>query len=159
MKFSLQKNIKQNKINKSFIGLLTKKNFSSNFKIDPKFVEEYNKNGYAHIKGVFSSDQIEEIKAEAQDIIKKSDVSELKSKFDTNHRNDDKYFIESGDKIRFFLEQNAFNEEGKLVHPIKESINKIGHGINLRFFFKIFFVFLFFFILFCFVFFLFLFKF
>ena len=109
--------------------IIYSKRFTTNLKIDPKFVEEYNEKGYAHIKGVFSSDQIEELKSEAQDIIKRSDINELKSKFDTSHRNDDKYFIESGDKIRFFLESNAFNEEGKLVHPIKESINKIGHGI------------------------------
>ena len=131
MKISIKKfqgNNKSNILNNFF---LNSKKFTTNFKIDPKFVQEYNENGFAHIKGVFSSDQIEELKAEAQDIIKKSDINELKSKFDTSHRNDDKYFIESGDKIRFFLEQNAFNEEGKLVHPIKESINKIGHGIFL----------------------------
>jgi hypothetical protein len=34
-------------------------------KIDTKFVEEYNQKGYGHIKGVFSYDQIEELKSEA----------------------------------------------------------------------------------------------
>ena len=125
MKLSIKKFQGAYKLSNIF---LNSRRFSTNFKMDPKFVEDFREKGFAHIKGVFSSDQIEEIKAEVQDIIKKSDISELKSKFDTNHKNDDSYFIESGDKIRFFLEQNAFNEEGKLIHPIRESINKIGHG-------------------------------
>jgi len=100
-------------------------NFS---KFDNKFVKEYQENGYAHISGVFPKDLIDELKAEVNTIIEKSDINEMKSKFDTTHESSDKYFIQSGDKIRFFLEKNAFDDKGNLIHPIKDSINKIGHG-------------------------------
>ena len=43
---------------------------------------------------------------------------------------DDQYFLTSGDKIRYFLEIEAVDREGKLTTPTKErAVNKIGHGI------------------------------
>ncbi|KAI9302554.1 hypothetical protein BJ944DRAFT_144076, partial [Cunninghamella echinulata] len=43
----------------------------------------------------------------------------------------DDYFLESGDKIRFFFEEGAFNEQGELTRPKEKAINKIGHGLHI----------------------------
>jgi phytanoyl-CoA hydroxylase len=42
----------------------------------------------------------------------------------------DKYFEESGDKIRFFFEHDAFDEKGNLVQSKENSLNKIGHAMH-----------------------------
>ena len=42
----------------------------------------------------------------------------------------DKYFLESGDKIRFFFEQRAFNADGALRQDKTQSLNKIGHALH-----------------------------
>jgi phytanoyl-CoA hydroxylase len=40
----------------------------------------------------------------------------------------DRYFLESGDKIRFFLEQEAVDADGQLNRPKELAVNKIGHA-------------------------------
>ena len=42
----------------------------------------------------------------------------------------DSYFIDSGDKIRCFFEENAFNVDGSLKGPKELSINKVGHALH-----------------------------
>lgn len=42
----------------------------------------------------------------------------------------DDYFLSSGDKIRFFLEDDAFDAQGNLTKPKDKSVNKIGHGLH-----------------------------
>jgi phytanoyl-CoA hydroxylase len=42
----------------------------------------------------------------------------------------DAYFYESGDKIRFFLEDDAFDEAGVLRQSKHDSLNKMGHAMH-----------------------------
>ena len=42
----------------------------------------------------------------------------------------DKYFEESGDKIRFFFESDAFDEKGELRQSKEDSLNKMGHAMH-----------------------------
>lgn len=107
-----------------------RRNFCQNLEklFDSKKVQFFKENGYAVIDKAFSSDFIDELKAEIASVVNKVDPDEMKSFFDTGSGNSDDYFLQSGDKIRFFLEKNAYDSKGNLIHPLKESINKIGHG-------------------------------
>lgn len=40
----------------------------------------------------------------------------------------DEYFLTSGDKVRFFLEEDAI-QDGKLNRPKELAVNKMGHGV------------------------------
>jgi phytanoyl-CoA hydroxylase len=60
------------------------------------------------------------------------DPAEVRSAFSTKtdeHQADD-YFVSSGDKIRFFFESGAFDEEGNLVQSKVDSLNKAGHAMH-----------------------------
>lgn len=58
-------------------------------------------------------------------------ICRLQTKFttgDDNHVGDD-YFLTSGDKIRYFLEEDAV-KDGKLIREKQRAVNKIGHGAS-----------------------------
>jgi phytanoyl-CoA hydroxylase len=57
---------------------------------------------------------------------------ETRSVFSTREqtRTTDDYFLESGDKIRFFFEEDAIAPDGSFRQPVARSINKIGHALH-----------------------------
>lgn len=52
------------------------------------------------------------------------------TKFTTSEKEHvgDEYFLTSGDKIRYFLDEDALDKEGKLTREKQKAVNKIGHG-------------------------------
>jgi phytanoyl-CoA hydroxylase len=70
--------------------------------------------------------------ARADELVREFDPAGVVSIFSTHEqtRTSDDYFLGSGDKIRFFFEENAFNPEGSLRQPKERSINKIGHALH-----------------------------
>lgn len=47
-----------------------------------------------------------------------------------NNQSKETYFLESGDKIRYFYEGGALNESGELLVDPSVALNKIGHALH-----------------------------
>ena len=92
----------------------------------------WNENGFLIIDNFYSNSECDNLKLRALELVKNFDPYLDKSIFDTKDQNivKDKYFIDSGDKIRFFFEQGAFDKDGSLKNSVELLINKIGHAIH-----------------------------
>ena len=95
-------------------------------------IEYFEQNGYLVLEDFVSKDACEALSYRATEIVDAFDPSESVSIFTTNEqtRHSDRYFLESGDKIRCFFEEEAFAENGELRQAKSKSINKIGHAMH-----------------------------
>jgi len=97
-----------------------------------EMVEAYREAGVIVLKGFVAKEECDRLRRRAMELVDEFDPSELRSVFSsaTQTQHDDSYFIESGDKIRFFLEDDAFDEDGQLRQAKEHSVNKIGHAMH-----------------------------
>jgi phytanoyl-CoA hydroxylase len=95
-------------------------------------IEGYRSAGVLVLRDFVSVDDCARLRQRAAELVDAFDPGEVRSVFSTTKQTqlDDRYFIESGDKIRFFLEDDAFDEAGNLRQPKEQSLNKMGHAMH-----------------------------
>ena len=101
-------------------------------RLDAAALAAYRAAGVLVIEGFESVARCEALKARIHELIDAFDPASVPSVFSTTDQEqlDDRYFIESGDKIRFFLEPDAISADGELNRPKHEALNKIGHALH-----------------------------
>ncbi|HXD34432.1 MAG TPA: phytanoyl-CoA dioxygenase family protein [Pyrinomonadaceae bacterium] len=95
-------------------------------------LELYRRDGYLVIEDFVSGEVCDQLRQRAAQLVKDFDPAEAISIFSTHEQSRlaDDYFLESGDKIRFFFEEGAFLPDGTLRQDKEKSINKIGHALH-----------------------------
>lgn len=93
---------------------------------------DYDRHGFLVLDHFVEGDACDALRERARELVNEFVPAGLSSIFSTHEQSRlvDDYFMTSGDKIRFFFEENAFNADGTLKQDKSRSINKIGHALH-----------------------------
>ena len=92
----------------------------------------YKRDGFLILRDFVPTATCDELRRRARQLVQEFDPAGVTSIFTTHEQSrlTDEYFLESGDKIRFFFEEDAFFPNGTLKQSKEHSINKIGHALH-----------------------------
>ena len=104
----------------------------SNLPINNDMLNFWNENGYLIIENFKTEEECDSLIQRSKELIEEQDFFNQKSVFDTvsQSHNDDSYFLESGDKIRFFFEEKAVLNDENIKSNKQYIVNKIGHALH-----------------------------
>lgn len=95
----------------------------------------WDENGYLILPQALDQATVTELLTETRNMLTDFSLdSHPMTKFSTGENGNahvgDDYFLTSGDKVRFFFEEDAFLADGSLAKPKERAINKIGHYLH-----------------------------
>ena len=95
-------------------------------------LQQFQTNGYLVLDNFNTAAECNELIQRGEELARNFNFDGHPSVFQTTDqaKTSDDYFINSGNKISFFFEKDAFNKDGKLKGDLFHSLNKIGHGLH-----------------------------
>lgn len=97
-----------------------------------KNLQRFRKDGFLVLEGFNTAAECDALMKRGEELAADFNFDGHPSVFQTTDqaKTSDDYFLNSGDKISFFFEKDAFDAAGKLKNDLFHSLNKIGHALH-----------------------------
>lgn len=97
-----------------------------------KRLQQFQQDGFFVLEGFNTAKACDDLMKRAAELAENYNYEGHPSVFQTSDqaKTTDDYFLNSGDKIAYFFEKDAFDASGKLKNDLLHSLNKIGHALH-----------------------------
>ena len=101
-------------------------------RLSQAIIDVYERDGVIVLTDYVSTAMCHRLRERTLELVDNFDPQSVRSIFSAMEQTQlgDKYFEESGDKIRFFFESDAFDSDGNLTQSKGDSLNKMGHAMH-----------------------------
>jgi len=95
-------------------------------------LQQFQTDGFLVLEGFNTPEECDKLIQRGEELANGFNYDGHPSVFQTSEqaRTSDDYFLNSGDKIAFFFEKDAFDNSGNLKKDLFHSLNKIGHALH-----------------------------